>query len=303
MARPLLLEGKARFALVSARTAKERLMPVTINTNESALVALQNLNKTNRELDSVQKKISTGYRVADAVDDAGIFSVAQSMRADISAYDAVSQSVNRGINVVDVAIAASTSISDLLIEMKTTAVQASDPSLTNTQRTFYDQEYQALIDQLLTIVNSASFGGFNLINQTTTDLLVLSEPTAATSSAFVIQSSDYKTQLDRTADGGQLGDLTTAVNAQTEVAQLNLAIEYVNGQLAVLGGHAKQLESHAEFIVDIQDALTVGVGNLVDADLGKESAALQALQTRQQLATEALAIANRAPTSILALFR
>ncbi len=278
-------------------------MPVTINTNESALVALQNLNRTNRELDDVQKKISTGFRVADAVDDAGIFSVAQSMRADISSYDSVAQSVNRGTNIVDVAIAAATSISDLLIEMKTTAVQAADPSLSNTQRTFYDQEYQALIDQLVTIIDSATFSGFNLINQTTTDLLVLSEPSAATSSAFVIQAVDFKTQLDRTSNGGQLGDLTTAANAQTEVAQLDVAIEFVNGRLAVLGGNAKQLESHAEFIVNIQDALTVGVGNLVDADLGKESAALQALQTRQQLATEALAIANRAPTSILALFR
>lgn len=278
-------------------------MGVTINTNQAALVALRNLNETTRDLDLVQKRISTGYKVSSAQDDAGVYAVAQNMRADVSGYDSVGQSVNRGINIVDIAISAATAISDLLIKMKSTAVSASDPSLTSAQRTLYDQSYQALISQLQTMIDAANFDGFNLINQTATNLLVLSEPSASTTTAIKINAVNLSTQLASTGSGGQLGDVLTTSTAQTEVMQLDQALAFVNSQLAELGGASTQLEAHSEFILKIQDALNVGIGNLVDADLGAESARLQALQIKQQLGTQALSIANQTPNIILQLFR
>lgn len=278
-------------------------MSVTINTNQSALVALRNLNDTTRDLDQVQKRISTGYRVSGAEDDAGVFAVAQNMRADVGGYDSVGQSVNRGINIVGIAISAATAISDLLIQMKSNAVSASDPSLTNGQRKLYDQSYQALISQLQTMIDAANFDGFNLINQTSTNLLVLSEPSASTSTAITINAVNFATQLASTGGGGKLGDVLTTSTAQLEVQQLDQSLNFVNAQLAELGGANTQLEAHSEFILKIQDALNVGIGNLVDADLGAESARLQALQIKQQLGTQALSIANQTPNIILQLFR
>jgi len=278
-------------------------MVVTINTNQSALIALRNLTATNRELDEVQKRVATGLKVSGAEDDSGIFSVAQSLRADVNGYDSVAQSVARGINIVDIAIAAATAISDLVIDMKKTAINAADPSITDAQRQLYDEDYQAMIDQLINMVDAAAFDGFNLINQTATDLLVLSEPSASTTTSITVNAVNFQTELERTGNGGKLGDVLTLGAATTEVAQLSLTLDFVNSRLSELGGSAKHLSSHSEFIVKIQDALTIGIGNLVDADLGKESARLQALQIKQELGTQALSIANQAPNSILQLFR
>lgn len=278
-------------------------MVVTINTNQSALIALRNLNSTNRDLNEVQKRVATGLNVSGAEDDAGLFSVAQSLRADVKGYDSVGQSVARGINIVDIAMAAATAISDLIIDMKKTAINAADPSITNTQRALYDNHYQAMIDQLVNMVDAAAFDGFNLINQTATNLMILSEPTASTTTSIRVNAVNFHTELQRTGMGGKLGDVSSLANATVEVSQLDNALDFVNSRLSEFGGSASHLSAHSEFIIKIQDALTIGIGNLVDADLGRESARLQALQIKQELGTQALSIANQAPNSILQLFR
>ena len=278
-------------------------MAVTLNTNQSAMIALQNLSSTNRDLDVVQKRISTGFLVADASDDAGVYAVAQSMRADVRGYDAVSQSVNRGLNVVNVAIAAAEGISDLLIEMKNKAVAAADPSLSDAQRLLYNEHYQALVSQMTTMINSATFDGFNLIDKNppvpaTDDLSVLTEPDAIPGNEILIPAIDVKADTVDT-----FGDITNLANAQAELGAINTALDAIHTHLAVLGGSAAKLEAHSIFILKLQDSLDVGIGNLVDADLGKEAAKLQALQIKQQLGTEALSIANQRPNQILQLFR
>ena len=278
-------------------------MVVTLNTNQSAMIALQNLAIANRQLDMVQKRISTGYNVSDALDNAGVFAVAQRMRADVKAYDAVSQSVSRGTNIVNVALAAAEGLSNLLIEMKNKAVAAADPSLTNANRALYNEDYQALLGQMVTMLDSATFDGFNLIDKSpptpaTDDLAVLTEPTANPANAINIAALDIKSTTTAT-----LGNLTSLVNAQAEVAAVNLALDSVSANLAILGGAAAKLEAHSVFIIKLQDALNIGIGNLVDADLGRESARLQSLQIKQQLSTEALSIANSRPQQILSLFR
>src|SRR5690606_21551658 len=97
-----------------------------------------------------------------------------------------------------------------------------------------------------------------------------------------------------------IGTVTLATSIMT---QLNASIANVNQALGDLGAQAKQIESHTKFVAKLTDVLTAGIGNLVDADLAKESAKLQALQVQQQLGTQALSIANSAPQVILSLFR
>ena len=81
------------------------------------------------------------------------------------------------------------------------------------------------------------------------------------------------------------------------------AITEVSSKLSKLGTGAKALNSHLNFVSKLQDSIDAGVGNLVDADLAKESAKLQALQTKQQLGIQALAIANQSSSILLGLFR
>ena len=102
------------------------------------------------------------------------------------------------------------------------------------------------------------------------------------------------------AAAGSIGTITTAT---TMITTVNTSIGNVSTALSKLGTGSKALSSHLSFVGKLQDSIDAGIGNLVDADLAKESARLQSLQTKQQLGIQALSIANQTPQSILSLFR
>ena len=97
--------------------------------------------------------------------------------------------------------------------------------------------------------------------------------------------------------------LLTEANATEVLAAVETALATANSRLAELGAQSKQIEKHTQFVTKLMDSLEVGVGNLVDADMARESARLQALQVQQQLGAQALSIANQAPQIILSLFK
>lgn len=271
-------------------------MPNSVRTNVSSMVALQNLNTTSRALEITQNRISTGLKVATAKDNGASYNIAQQLRSENSAYEAVRNGLNRAKSMADVGLAAGEAISDVLTQMRDKAVSAMDASISATSRTAYINEYTSLRDQITSIVANAVFDGANLIgggpprdflaNTTGTQLVTL--PT-----------------LDFTlATLGLTGStLTTNIIAGTARANVELALTNVNSSLARLGVATKRVESHEIFVSKLQDAITGGIGTLVDADLASESARLQSLQVKQQLGTQALSIANQAPQTILSLFR
>ena len=95
----------------------------------------------------------------------------------------------------------------------------------------------------------------------------------------------------------------TSTLATTALTAVNASIDNVSASLARLGTGSKSLGTHLSFVGKLQDSLEAGVGNLVDADLAKESARLQSLQTKQQLGVQALSIANSSTSILLGLFR
>ena len=145
----------------------------TINTNAGAMVALQNLNQTNRDLETVQSRINTGLAISSAKDNGGIYAIAQKMRSDVAGYGAVRNSLDLAQSTTDVALAAGEAISDLLVEMKEKALAASDTSLDTASRTALNEDFKALRDQISTITSNAEFNGTNLINGTVTSISAL----------------------------------------------------------------------------------------------------------------------------------
>jgi flagellin len=272
----------------------------TINTNAGAMVALQNLNSTNNQINEVQGRIATGLAVASAKDNGGIYAIAQKMRADVKGFEVVGRSLDLATSSVDVAIAGGEAISDLMIEMKEVALAASDDSLDAASRTALNEDFKAMRDQIGKIVSTASFNGSNLIDNSVTSISAL----ANASGTSTISISDENLSL-----GG--GVVTLAATASFESAgaaatlagTLSTSLNNLGASLARLGTAAKSLQIHKEFVGKLGDALTKGIGNLVDADLAKESARLQSLQVKQQLGVQALSIANGAPSSILGYFR
>jgi len=276
-------------------------MVLSVNTNTSAAIALQNLQSTNRSLDTVQNRINTGLMVIGAKDNAAVYAIAQNMRGDVGAYDAVRQSLSRGSSVIDVALAAGESISDILVEMKEKVVAASDVSLDTAARNALNEDFTALVKQIQSIVDNAKFDGANLLDGSITPGIAVLADAEATSRLTIgsenLNLSGAIVTLTSTAV------ITSVTAASAALAAVNVSLENVNSSLARIGSAGKKIEAHSVFVEKLVASLKGGIGNLVDADLAVESAALQALQVKQQLGVQSLAIANQRPQILLSLFR
>ncbi|OLF74039.1 flagellin [Maricaulis sp. W15] len=275
-------------------------MTMSVHTNTGAMIALQNLNKTNDDMLGVQNRINTGLKIAGAKDNAAIYAVAQGMRADIRALEAVQSGLDRASTIGDVALAAGESISDLLVQMREKATAAMDPSLDTFSRQAYDADFKALLDQISGILQNAEFDGANILDGSITNgIEFLADADAARSVTLKSQDMSIGGTILTIAATASLGSVTLATNAVTAI---KTSLENVNQALANLGSDTKKLEAHSNFVGKLMDSLTRGVGDLVDADLAVESAKLQALQVKQQLGVQALSIANGQPQIILNLF-
>ena len=278
----------------------------SINTNYGALVALQYLNATNAQLDQTQQRINTGLKISSAKDNGAVYAIAQNSRADVSALDAVKDSLQRAQSTVDVANSAGATISDLLNQLKTKALAAADSSLSTVSRAALASDFNAIRDQIIKTVSAASFNGSNLLNSSVTSVQALASADGKIRLTVAAQNFNLKTGANNTIFGFSAG-ITFASTSQGQasalVTTLSTTITSVNAAIAKLGTSANALSTHLSFVGKLQDSLTAGIGNLVDADVAKESANLTALQTKQQLGFQALSIANSSSSNLLSLFR
>ena len=402
---------------------------LSVNTNYSAMIALQNLNFTNNELEGVQNKISTGLKISSARDNGAIYAIAEGQRSRVASVAAVKDGIDRANSTIDVALSAGKSIGDILQKLKAKAVAAQADDMTADQRAALQADFSSMRAQIDTIANSAQFNGANLavgsfnLNVLISDLggsvaattdgvqsVALATPisgsaliTAAGAAAGDIADGDLITfaltdsvnlgtftievelttgmtvddyiEAVNSASGGKISasyddvagqftylindtaydnlaittdgvdasnigagvatavvssagsnvmvvngtDMTlasamfstfatvdiatSAASATTAANALEQAIVDLNVTLASLGSQATALDAQNDFLAKLSDEIENGIGNLVDADLAKESAKLQSLQIKQQLGAQALSIANQAPQVILSLFR
>ena len=278
-------------------------MPMnSVNTNVGAMVALQNLNTTSQQLAITQSRINTGLKVASAKDNGAIWAIAQNQRAASGSLNAVKDSLQRGSSTVDVALAAGETISDLLLQMKEKTLAASDGTLDTNSRVALNEDFKSLRDQIGKAVNNADFNGANMIKSGGTTIMALANSDG--SQLITVTAQDLSL-----GGGGALSGIASTASIGTQtlassmISLVDTAITQVSSALSSLGTGSKSLQSHLTFVGKLQDTLDAGIGNLVDADLAKGSARLQALQTKQQLGIQALSIANQATAPLLSLFR
>jgi len=269
----------------------------SINTNSGAMIALQNLNSTNAELGVTQQRINTGKKVGNAKDNGAIWAMAKNQSTTANSMNAVKDSLQRGQSTIDVALAAGDTVTDLLGKMKEKALAASDTSLNTASFNALKSDFNSLRDQITKAVTNAKFNGVSIADGSTTKLTFLAN---SDGSGFTVSA--------KTISLGGLGmsatsTFTDAASAKTMIDTVSKALGTATNKLASLGTSSTGLDTHLTFVGKLQDSLDAGVGNLVDADLAKESAKLQSLQTKQQLGIQALSIANQSSSSILSLFR
>ncbi|MGX1803637.1 flagellin, partial [Brevundimonas naejangsanensis] len=231
----------------------------------------------------------------------------------------VKTSLNRATSVADVALAAGQQISDILVELRQKATAAADPSASDATRKAYNDEFQSLLKSLQSFADNASFDGENILNgkvngvraATPADLTPLNFlANADATETITMNRQDLSLRGLGLAVAGAaptdpdvMPELLTQADAEAALALVETALTGASGKLAELGAQSKQIEKHTLFVTKLMDSLEVGVGNLVDADMARESARLQALQVQQQLGAQALSIANQAPQIILSLFK
>jgi len=273
----------------------------SVNTNKGAMIALQNLNSTNKDLGVVQNRVNTGLKIATAKDNGAIWAIAQNQRAESASLNSVISSLQRGQSVADVAMSAGTAISDILVQMKEKVLAATEAGLSTASKQALSDEYKSLRNQIDTIANNATFDGVNLISSTGVNKSSIKAIANADATA-TIDINHVVLSKSNTKIAATLASLTGAVNS-SDVKEVEDAIQDVSSALSKLGTGAKALDTHMTNVMKLQDTLDAGIGNLVDADLAKESAKLQALQTKQQLGVQALSIANQSSSSLLGLFR
>jgi len=292
-------------------------MGMSVNTNVGAMAALQALNETSKGLSVVQSRINSGLNVASTKDDSAAFTIAQGLRGDLGGLKAVNSSLSRAKSVADVAVAGAEQISDVVNQMKTLAKQASDDGISDESRAAYNKDFTALRDQISTIVDSSEFNGTNLLKTgggTVSALQSLTNKATGTDTydpdTLSIANQEIDLPATETASAGagtgvlgQDSEIDTAAKAKAMVDTLDTLGSSLNTKLSDLGSGSRKIDAQMTFTSKLSDAIESGVGKLVDADLAKESAKLQALQVKQQLGVQALSIANQAPQTITSLFR
>ena len=275
---------------------------LSVNTNSSAMLALQYLTKTNAQISNTETAISTGLSVATARDDGATFAIAQNMRGDVAGCSSIEDSLNRGLSALDVAMSAGQSISDLMIEMKQKALAAADSSLDSASRDALNEDFKALRDQIATVVSNASFNGLNLLDGSTAQVTALASTDGSRRIAVSSQSFSFGGSILGT-NFGEYASIGSATGATDMVSIVTKALVRIDSALSKLSAGAKKYSIQLGFTQKLSDSLSTGIGNLVDADMATESASLTSLQTKQQLGVQALSIANSTPQIILSLFQ
>lgn len=312
----------------------------SILTNISAMTALESLNKTNMSLLKTQQRISTGYRVGSAEDNAAYWSIATTMRSDNSALSTVKDALGLGAATIDVAYTATNSAIEVTKAIKNKLVAARQPGI---DRSKIQAEITELQNQLKGIADSANFSGENWLsvdsssagyNASKTIVSSFSRTNGAITIGTIQVNISQLSLYDAGAGATQVGimdalrDGTTGLVSAAgtfSVATLNIsaltdsaadvatlqafiigtddALSSMTDSAAILGATKQRVTLQSDFVTTLINTIERGISTLVDADMSEESTRLQALQVQQQLGTQSLSIANQNSQSILALFR
>jgi len=299
----------------------------SVNTNVAAQVALASLNHTSAQLEATQKRISTGYRVADAADDGGAYAVAQRVRADVGALTSVNEQLGNAKGLVSTSLKALSNISDYVNKAQGLLVTIGGTAITQETRDQAVISYKSLVSQVANIVDNSKYNGQTLLGSVSgtpvagASKTVINSESGSTStlsgedvsglantlatligSTFARSAGGVDT-FGTIATGQDQSSAATALSATSGATAFSTALKGGANQLNQVGADSNLLDATISFNTSKIDSLNAGLGALIDTDLSKESAKLQSLQIKQQLGTQALSLANQAPQALLSLFK
>lgn len=275
-------------------------MSISVQNNSSALLALQNLNRTNDQLTQVQDQIATGLLIGEAKDNPAVWATAKGQKIDIDGLTAVTNSLNRASSISDTALSAGQSVIDLLNQLKQEALSGQDPQLPSSSRQALNTDFAGLLSRVASTISSASFDGSNLLDGSSGNLKFLATADATQMVTLPAKDLSLGGSIITLASTSSIG---TASAASAVMAQIDASIAAVTSALADIGDQSKLITAHGHLVANLQNVLKTGMGDLINANTEADSARLAALQVQQQLGSQSLNIANSMPNVLLSLFK
>ena len=260
---------------------------------------LLTLQRTASLIGRTQARLATGLRVNSALDDASAFFSSRALSNRASDLNTLKSDIDQAVSSITAAINGIDGITELIEQAKGLANSAKGTGDTNERSTLAVQ-FNALLDQVDNLANDASFGGANLLQATPDNLEVtFNEDNTSNITVSGIDSTTASTGIN-VADADS--DWANDAVVNTALTAVNSALTELRTNASTLGSNNTILQARLSFTENLVNTLEEGAGKLTLADLNEESANLLALQTRQQLGINSLALAAQSERSVLALF-
>jgi flagellin len=280
-------------------------MSLRINHNVTSLAAQRNLERTSKDMERVVERLSSGLRINHAWDDPAGLAISERLRSQIASMEEAERNSNYGINLLATAEGALETIDEKLVRMRALSVEAANGTLTSTDRSYLDVEFQQLKSEISRIAQVTNYNGMNLLDG--------SYSSGSTNGGIRLQvginttaNQDYYsvTLADMTASALGLNtvSLTSTATASSAITLMDSAISTKDTERTRIGSYVTRLNYTISNLQISQENATASESTIRDADFAQESAALTRAQILMQSGTAMLAQANSMPSYVLKLF-
>jgi flagellin len=272
-------------------------MAMSIRTNVSSMTAQMNLAGTMTELNRSLAKLSSGFRITSARDDAAGLAISVNLGAQIRSYNQAIRNANDGLNVTETAESSLNETQNILTRLRELATQSASSGVSNTERGYIQTEVTALVSEVDRIANATEYNGVSLINAATALTFQVGIRNVASNDQIVLNLASA------TASSLALGalSLSTLTGAQGALATLDSALQSISSERATLGAQANRMERVIRTATQASLSLTAAQSRIRDVDMAEEMSNLSRLQILMQAGVSVLAQSNQMPQLLLRL--
>lgn len=272
-------------------------MALYVNTNTSSLNAQRQLFNSGNNLDTAFKRLSSGFRINSAADDAAGLQISNRLTSQVNGLDQAARNANDGISVAQVAEGAMDEITNSLQRIRTLAIQSQNGINSSTDRAALQKEVTALKAEMSRVASDTQFGTTNLLDGSYSASFLVGANAGQNIAVSLTASGGYGTA----ALGLSTLDISTVDGAASALALIDTAIGSIDGARADLGALQNRFQSTIRNLTNISENVSGARSRIRDTDFARETAELTRQQILQQTSTTVLAQANQRPQAALSL--
>ncbi len=276
---------------------------LSLHTNAAALSAQNAISKTQSNLSTSMTRLSTGYRINSAMDDAAGLQIASRLKAQSSGMSVAMRNTQNATALMQTAEGALDEVSNIIVRMKDLATQAADTGSTAKDKTAMNAEFAELGKELTNIMGNTSFGGAKLLTGGTIATAMKFQIGADALEVMDVDLSTEMTDVDDAVADILLEELTTGGDATAAITTLTAAIDTVGTLRSALGASANRLEHVNSNLANISTNTKQATGLIMDVDFATESANMTSSQMLMQASTAMLKQSNSMSSMVMSLLQ